>query len=598
MAETIGDYLVKLGLHVDKAQEQRFNSSLNNLSKTLTAMAAGLAAAATAIQATVVAVSKSFDNLYFAAQRTGSTVAGIKALSYAFGQIGSSGNEAQSALEGLAKAMRTNPGIGKWLNSQGIATEGRKTEEVLGDIFEQFKKKPYYIGAQFAQLAGISEDTFNKASQQWDQVKKFVKEYEETQRKFGVDPDRAAKSSNELMTAFRGLMANVDALLTKIVVALQPQLTQILKDIGDWFQRHQDQIVRILDQILAAVQGLVSDIIALGRALQPVVEKFVEMVEALTGKNGLEAALLVVTAGALAAFVAKWAIFFGMLAKYAPLIAVLTAMGWDMFFATDQEKLEIGGKVNDAINGKASDPDNWWTRSQNAVRRTFGMPEVDNKGQPRASGGGGGGGSGSAPPPGLTKVTTKSGKTAWVPTAGAAQFQGFLNDYEAAGGNIDDLQGFNDRDIRGMPGVKSAHGREGAIDINPAPSNPFDVTRPMIPETAELAKKWGLGWGGNWSSRKDWGHFSLRPGEGGGLMDPDKLKALQEEQRERLKDKQSELFGGTPLGAGGTRMASLSNRTNITIYGSSDPAGTGANLSGAQNRLASDLIRNAQSAFV
>ncbi len=36
----------------------------------------------------------------------------------------------------------------------------------------------------------------------------------------------------------------------------------------------------------------------------------------------------------------------------------------------------------------------------------------------------------------------------------------------------------------------------------------------------------------------------------------------------------------------------------FVVRRSSDPAGTGANLSGAQNRLASDLIRNAQSAFV
>ena len=592
MAETLADYLVKLGLQVDKAQEQRFNAALGNLSKTLTTMAAGLAAAATAIQATVVAVSKSFDNLYFAAQRTGSTVQGIKALSYAFGQIGSSGNEAQSALEGLAKAMRTNPGIGKWLNAQGIATEGRKTEEVLGDIFEQFKKKPYYIGAQFAQLAGISEDTFNKASSQWAEVKKFVKEYEETQRKFGVDPDKAAKSSNELMTAFRGLMGHVDALLTKITVALQPQLTQILKDVGAWFEQHQEQIVRILNQILEAVKGLISDFMALGKALEPVVEKFVAMAEALTGKNGLEAALLVVTAGALAAFVAKWAIFFGMLAKYAPLIAVLTAMGWDMFYATDQEKLDIGGGVNDAINGPAGGADNWWTRTQNRVRGMLGMGPVDNKGKPVDQSTDGAQGKA-----GLAPVRTKGGRVAWVPADKARQFQGFITDLEATGYNIDDIGGWNDRDIRGRPGKKSAHGAEGAIDINPSPSNPWETSKPLPPNVGEIARHWGLGWGGDWTSRKDTPHVSARPGEGGRTVPQEELDRLELEQRERLKDKQSELMGA-PLGGSTTRSASLSNRTSITIYGSTDPAGTAANLGGAQSRIASDLIRNAQSAFV
>ncbi|MFG1302723.1 M15 family metallopeptidase [Xanthobacter autotrophicus] len=597
MAETLADYLVKLGLQVDKAQEQRFNAALGNLSKTLTTMAAGLAAAATAIQATVVAVSKSFDNLYFAAQRTGSTVQGIKALSYAFGQIGSSGNEAQSALEGLAKAMRTNPGIGKWLNAQGIATEGRKTEEVLGDIFEQFKKKPYYIGAQFAQLAGISEDAFNKASSQWADVKKYVKEYEETQRKFGVDPDKAAKSSNELMTAFRGLMGHVDALLTKITVALQPQLTQILKDVGAWFEQHQEQIVRILNQILEAVKGLISDFMALGKALEPVVEKFVAMVEALTGKNGLEAALLVVTAGALAAFVAKWAIFFAMLAKYAPLIAVLTAMGWDMFYATDQEKLDIGGGVNDAINGPANGPANWWTGVQNRVRGMLGMGPVDNKGKPVDQGGQSQSPAGAPNAPGMAQITTKSGKTAWVGKEYQAQFQGFINDLEAQGYNINDIGGYANRRNVNDPSKMSAHAYGMAIDVNPS-ANPNGTTQSDLPiGTGELAKKWGLGWGMNWKSVKDPMHFSTAPNEGGKVLSPDELKQLQDEQASRLKDKQSELMGA-PLGGSTSRSASLSNRTNITIYGSTDPAGTAVNLGGAQSRIASDLIRNAQSAFV
>ena len=580
MAETIADYLVKLGLQVDKAQEQRFNAALGNLSKTLTTMAAGLAAAATAIQATVVAVSKSFDNLYFAAQRTGSTVQGIKALSYAFGQIGSSGNEAQSALEGLAKAMRTNPGIGKWLNAQGIATEGRKTEEVLGDIFEQFKKKPYYIGAQFAQLAGISEDTFNKASSQWADVKKFVKEYEETQRKFGVDPDKAAKSSNELMTAFRGLMGHVDALLTKITVALQPQLTQILKDVGAWFEQHQEQIVRILNQILEAVKGLISDFMALGKALEPVVEKFVAMAEALTGKSGLEAALLVVTAGALAAFVAKWAIFFGMLAKYAPLIAVLTAMGWDLFFATDQEKLEIGGKVNDAINGKASDPDNWWTRTQNKVRGALGMAPVDNKGQKKAEGGD------QSNADGVNQELKRryDKMLADAPEAvrnGISVSSGYRSEARQQQLWDEALKKYGSPEAARKwvaPPGSSQHNKGEAFDLK------YDTPEARA-WVHEHAKEYGLAFP---MGNEPW-HVERAETRG---RNPN-----WQDDATRLKDKQSELMGA-PLGGSTSRSASLSNRTNITIYGSTDPAGTAANLGGAQSRIASDLIRNAQSAFV
>lgn len=594
MAETIAEFVAKLGLQVDKAQEQRFNSSLSNLGKTLAWMAAGLTAAATTIQATVVAVSKSFDTLYFAAQRTNSTVAGIKALSYAFSQIGSSGNEAQTALEGLARAMRTNPGISKWLNAQGIATEGRKTEDVLGDVFEQFKKKPYFIGYQFAQLAGISEDTFNKASTQWDEVRKFVKEYEETQRKFGVDPDKAAKSSNELMTAFRGLMANLDALLTKVTTALQPQLNQMLKDISGWFEQHQEQIVRVLERILVAMGQMVEDFAALATKLGPVVDKFLQMVEALTGKDGLKVALEVLTTVTLAAFIASWMGFLAGLLKNPAFLGLLALMGigYDMFMATPDEKIGLGGKVDNFVNGGASEPDNWWTRSQNAVRRRLGMPEVDNKGQPRGQNGasgsyGSGGASGSWSGEGVNPELTRryDAMLAAAPEgvrSGVRVTSGFRSEERQRQLWEEALRKYGSpeeaRKWVAPPG-KSQHNKGEAFDLQ------FDT-----PEARawfhEHAKEFGLTFP---LPNENW-HMERSEGRG---QNPN-----WQDDATRLKDKQSELFGAPPLGASSSRTASLSNRTSITIYGSSDPAGSAANLSGAQNRVASDLIRNAQSAFV
>jgi len=593
VAETIADYVAKLGLQVDKASEQRFNAALGNLGKTLATMAAGLTAAAATIQTTVIAVSKSFDNLYFAAQRTNSTVAGIKALSYAFSQIGSSGNEAQTALEGLARAMRTNPGIPKWLNAQGIATEGRKTEDILGDVFEQFKKKRYPVAYQFAQLAGISEDTFNKASAQWDQVRKFVAEYEATQRKFGVDPDQAAKSSNELMTAFRGLMTNLDALLTKVTTALQPQLNQMLKDISGWFEQHQEQIVSILGKILDAVAQMAADFGKLAALLGPVVDKFMEMVEALTGKDGLKVALEVLTTVTLAAFIASWTTFLAGLLKNPAFLGLLALMGigYDMFMATPEEKIGIGGKIGDALSGGASEPDNMWTRGQNFVRRGLGLPEVDNKGQVRspkgASGDYGSGASGSWSGEGVNPELQRR-----YDAMLAAAPDGIRNGVRVKSGfrTVERQQQLWDEALRKYgsaaaarrwvaPPGHSQHNKGEAFDLQ------FDSPEARA-WVHEHAKEFGLTFP---MSNEDW-HIERSETRG---QNPN-----WQDDATRLKDKQSELFGAPPLGGGTSRSASLSNRTSITIYGSSDPAGTAANLGGAQNRVASDLIRNAQSAFV
>lgn len=591
MAQTLEDYLITLGLKVDKAQEQRFNSALDNLGKTFAALAAGLTAAAATIQATVVAVSKSFDNLYFAAQRTNSTVAGIKALSYAFSQIGASGAEAQSSLEGLSKALRTNPGTAKWLNAQGIATEGRKTEAILSDIFEKFGKMPQYLGYQFAEVIGVSEETFNKASKQWPQVIAFMKEFEKTQAKFGVDPDKAAESSNKLMTAFRALMMDVDALLTKVTVSLQPQLNQLMADIAKWFEEHQEQVVKILNQILAAVKGLIDDFGSLLRALAPVADKFAEMVELLTGeKNSLKVALEVI----LAFMVGKW--LAGMLGAFTtlaahPVVATLMALtaGGTLAYLSMTQPLEERQAVSDSIDNSSMGQRvlGWMGRN------VWGPLGVKNKWT------GGGGGDAKTPPrEGLAPVKTKDGRVAWVDQKYQAQFQGFVNDLEATGYQIKDIGGFADRANVNNPSQKSKHAYGMAIDINPG-ANPNGSTRTDLPpSTGALAEKWGIGWGMNWRSTKDPMHFSTAPNEGGRQMSPDELKALQDDQAKSLKDKQSELFGAPALGSSSARLASISNRTSITVYGSSDPAGTAANLSGAQSRVASDLIRNGQSAFV
>jgi len=603
VAETIADYLVKLGLQVDKAQEQRFNASLSNLSKTLTWMAAGLTAAATTIQATVIAVSKSFDTLYFAAQRTNSTVAGIKSLSYAFSQIGGSADEAMSAIGGLAKALRTNPeGMTKWLNLQGVETKGKNVKQILMDAADVFSGKDYRLGYQFAERIGISEETWNKWVKNKDQIRQFEKEFAATQAKFGVDPDKAAAASNDLMTSFRSLMLHVSALLEKITIELQPQLNRMLKDISEWIEKHQDQIVRILNNIINAVKGLADDLGWLATKLKPVVEQFSALVEAVSGKSGLHVAmeaLLVFMAGA-------W--LKGMLATFTalmahPAFAVLAAIaGGGMILYGGLTTSDADKKaMNDAIDNTP-----WGKRVLGWMDRNVWSPlgVSPNKANGASGGYGDGGASGDwtndqkPPAAGLAPVKTKSGKVAWVDAKMQRQFQGFLRDIEERGYSIDDIGGYDVRANANDPSKMSVHSYGRAIDINPR-QNPNGSRRTDLPpDTGEIAKKWGLFWGMNFSRTPDPMHITGDPSEHGRQMSPDELDRLEQEQRDRLKDKQSQLFGAPALGSSQTRMASLSNRTNITIYGSSDPAGTAASLGGAQNRIASELIRNTQSAFV
>jgi hypothetical protein len=81
-------------------------------------------------------------------------------------------------------------------------------------------------------------------------------------------------------------------------------------------------------------------------------------------------------------------------------------------------------------------------------------------------------GGGSGPKPELKSVTSKSGPSAQVNKNVADNFQNLINHLDMAGYKINSLGGYNDRDVRGQPGVKSAHAKGAALDINPA-TNPM-----------------------------------------------------------------------------------------------------------------------------
>ncbi|MEQ1954426.1 M15 family metallopeptidase [Mesorhizobium yinganensis] len=101
---------------------------------------------------------------------------------------------------------------------------------------------------------------------------------------------------------------------------------------------------------------------------------------------------------------------------------------------------------------------------------------------------------------------------AQVNAAYADRFQGFINELQASGYQINSLGGYNHRNIAGTNRL-SNHAYGNAIDINPL-TNP-DTGRggrlitDMPPGVSEMAARYGIGWGGDWNSKKDAMHFEV-----------------------------------------------------------------------------------------
>lgn len=131
----------------------------------------------------------------------------------------------------------------------------------------------------------------------------------------------------------------------------------------------------------------------------------------------------------------------------------------------------------------------------------------------------------------LKKMTTKSGLSYMVAHNLASKFRGFVNELESTGYRIKYIGGYRraggSAEEQGTPAAdydkgRFAHPYGAGIDINEK-QNPYREDGKLItdfpPNISKMAKKYGLGWGGDWSSKKDTMHFSFLKNERGNGVD-------------------------------------------------------------------------------
>jgi uncharacterized protein (DUF2345 family) len=132
-----------------------------------------------------------------------------------------------------------------------------------------------------------------------------------------------------------------------------------------------------------------------------------------------------------------------------------------------------------------------------------------------------GGSNSSVPPAGqgplATIKTKKRGLTAQVAAVFQENFQGFIDELEATGYEIKVIGGYAFRNAIGQSSF-SYHASGAAIDINPSTNGYYKPKRTPNPtdmpaNTGDIARKWGLGWGGEWRTASDAMHFSAAKSE-------------------------------------------------------------------------------------
>jgi hypothetical protein len=255
-AEVMKSFLVSLGFDVDESGQRKFEATLTGVTANAIKAGTAIEAAALSVVAFTAKIASGLDELFWASQRTGASVQGIKAVGYAVSQVGGDANAARNSLENLARFLRNNPGAEGFLNRLGVQTRDasgrmRDMSQVFADAGRQLSKMPYYRANQYAQMLGIDENTLMAMRRGLGQ---YQGEYSAMAKAIGFNADRAAESSNRFMTSLKsfGTLAGLarDKIGSGLADGLADSLDTLRKRILDNFPKIEAVITRGVKGIL------------------------------------------------------------------------------------------------------------------------------------------------------------------------------------------------------------------------------------------------------------------------------------------------------------------------------------------------------------
>lgn len=337
-AETLKDFLISLGFKVDEAGARKFDAVVAGTTLKAIELGVKVEAAALSVVAFTAKIASGLDDLYWASQRTGATVEGIKQIGYAVSQVGGSVDGARGSLENLARFMRNNPGAEGFLNRLGVQTRDasgnmRDMATIFTGVGQRLSSMPYYRANQYAEMLGLDENTLMAMRRG---IGQFSGEYTAMAKAIGYNADVAAVSSNKFMTSLRsfGLMAGMarDKIGSSLADGLAGSLDRLRR-----------QILENFPKIEGAITGTVKGILWAGEMVGRVIYRLIQLGQSISDWwNSLDkqSQQLIELIGALTA--AWWMLNRAMLAS--PITWVLGLAAAIALLWEDYQTWKEGGK--------------------------------------------------------------------------------------------------------------------------------------------------------------------------------------------------------------------------------------------------------------
>ncbi|HBM3085706.1 hypothetical protein [Klebsiella michiganensis] len=276
-AETLKDFLISLGFNVDEAGAKKFDAVVAGTTLKAIELGVKVEAAALSVVAFTAKIASSLDNLYWASQRTGATVEGIKQIGYAVSQVGGSVDAARGSLENLSRFVRNNPGAEGFLNRLGVQTRDAKGNmrdmaTIFTGVGQRLSSMPYYRANQYAQMLGIDENTLMAMRRG---IGEYMGQYNAMKKAIGFNPEQAAAASNRFMTSLRSLGEMAGMARDKIGSSLADGLTGSL-------DRLRRQILDNFPKIEGAITATVKGILWAGEMVGRVIYRLIQLGQSIS----------------------------------------------------------------------------------------------------------------------------------------------------------------------------------------------------------------------------------------------------------------------------------------------------------------------------
>ncbi|HFZ5872533.1 TPA: transglycosylase SLT domain-containing protein [Escherichia coli] len=271
-AETLKDFLISLGFKVDEAGARKFDAVVAGTTLKAIELGVKVEAAALSVVAFTAKIASGLDDLYWASQRTGATVEGIKQIGYAVSQVGGSVDWARGSLENLARFMRNNPGAEGFLNRLGVQTRDasgnmRDMATIFTGVGQRLSSMPYYRANQYAQMLGLDENTLMAMRRG---IGEYMGQYNAMKKAIGFNPEQAAAASNRFMTSLRSLGEMAGMARDKIGSSLADGLTGSL-------DRLRRQVMENFPKIEGVITAGVKGILWFGEIIGRVVYRLIQL---------------------------------------------------------------------------------------------------------------------------------------------------------------------------------------------------------------------------------------------------------------------------------------------------------------------------------